>query len=118
MKCCTTTGQITHYGRLSAKTYHRTSNQAALIAFLPVKQSGLVKRNVLVKRKKLLQRTNAVSSCGLEISDGLARGFEGPGEDRRDWTGVLDPSPLVEPFAEATLRGWAASGDDIGAKVN
>lgn len=37
----------------------------------------------------------------------------GPGEESRDWTGVLDPwSPFEEPFAEATLSGWAARGDD------
>ena len=53
----------------------------------------------------MLQRTNAVSSCGLEISAGLARGFEGPGEEPRDGTGVLEPSPLVELVAEATLSG-------------
>jgi hypothetical protein len=52
----------------------------------------------------VLRRTNAVSSCGLEISAGSARGFEGPGEEFR---GVLEPSPLEEPFVEATLSGWA-----------
>ena len=51
-------------------------------------------------------RTKAVSSCGLEMSAGLASGFEGPGEAPR---GVLKPwSPLEDPFTEATL-----SGDDI-----
>jgi hypothetical protein len=60
-------------------------------------------------------RTKAVSSCGLDMSDGLASGFEGPGEAPRDATGVLEPwSPLEEPFTEATLSGWAESGDDIG----
>jgi hypothetical protein len=49
------------------------------------------------------------------MSDGLASGFEGPGEAPRDATGVLEPwSPLEEPFTEATLSGWAESGDDIG----
>ena len=55
-------------------------------------------------------RTKAVSSCGLEMSAGLASGFEGPGEAPR---GVLEPwSPLEDPFT-VTLSGWAESGDDI-----
>lgn len=36
-------------------------------------------------------RTNAVSSCGLEISAGSASGFGGLGEEPRDATGVLEP---------------------------
>ena len=59
-------------------------------------------------------RTKAVSSCGLEMSAGLASGFDGPGEAP---LGVLEPwSPLEDPFTEATLSGWAESGDDISAK--
>jgi len=38
-----------------------------------------------------MRRTKAVSSCGLEISAGLASGFEGFGEEPRDATGVLEP---------------------------
>jgi hypothetical protein len=37
------------------------------------------------------ERTNAVSSCGLEISAGSASGFGGLGEEPRDATGVLEP---------------------------
>ena len=55
-------------------------------------------------------RTKAVSSCGLEMSAGLASGFEGPGGAPH---GVLEPwSPLEDPFT-VTLSGWAESGDDI-----
>jgi hypothetical protein len=60
------------------------------------------------------KRTKAVSSCGLEISAGLASGFDGPGEEPRDGTGVLEPgSPFEEPLEEVTLSGWAERGDDI-----
>jgi hypothetical protein len=37
------------------------------------------------------ERTKAVSSWGLEISAGLARGFAGLGEEPREATGVLEP---------------------------
>lgn len=37
------------------------------------------------------ERTNAVSSCGLEISAGSASDFGGLGEETRDPTGVLEP---------------------------
>jgi hypothetical protein len=64
------------------------------------------------------KRTKAVSSCGLEISAGLASGFDGPGEEPRDGTGVLEPgSPFEEPLEEVTLSGWAERGDDICVDV-
>lgn len=37
------------------------------------------------------ERTNAVSSCGLEISAGSASDFGGLGEETRDATGVPEP---------------------------
>jgi hypothetical protein len=39
----------------------------------------------------MFKRTNAVSSCGLEMSAGLASDLEGFGEELRDATGVLEP---------------------------
>jgi hypothetical protein len=38
-----------------------------------------------------VERTKAVSSCGLEISAGLASGFGAFGGEPRDATGVLEP---------------------------
>ena len=63
------------------------------------------------------ERTNAVSSWGLEISAGSVSGFKGLGEEPRDATGVLEPpSPFEEPLV-VTLSGWAERGDDILLKV-
>jgi hypothetical protein len=44
-----------------------------------------------VKKGGMLKRTKAVSSCGLEMSAGLASDFGGFGEELRDATGVLEP---------------------------
>jgi hypothetical protein len=43
------------------------------------------------KRRGEAERTKAVSSWGLEISAGLARGFGGLGDEPREATGVLEP---------------------------
>jgi hypothetical protein len=64
------------------------------------------------KGRQGAERTNAVSSCGLEMSAGSASGF-GLGEEPRDAMGVLEPpSPFEEPLV-VTLSGWAERGDDI-----
>ena len=78
----------TYCGRLSARTYRRISHQAARAMFPPASECGEKGRRVGKREEK---RTNAVSSCGLEMSAGLASGFEGPGEAPRDATGVLEP---------------------------
>jgi hypothetical protein len=88
-------------------TCRRTWNQAVLVAFLPEKDVGkgegrffsqtdcLRKRQVgeggVSEEELVRKRTKAVSSCGLEMSAGLASDFEGFGEELRDATGVREP---------------------------
>jgi len=87
------------------KTCRRTSNQAALVAFLPKTffVYAVDGRRVV---GECAERTNAVSSCGLEMSAGSESGFGGLGEEPCDSTGVLEPpwSPFEETLV-VTLSG-------------